>query len=61
MKGKITNFVIYFLASPMESTIHYMYQISSFNSINKERIELTRNGISLVNGMDNIKLNVQQG
>ena len=61
MKGKITNFVIYFFASPMESTMHHMYQISSFNSINKERIELTRNGISLVNGMDNIKLNVQQG
>ena len=61
MKGKITNFVIYFLASPTESTMHHMYQISSFNSINKERIELTRNGISLVNGMDNIKLNVQQG
>ena len=51
MKGKITNFVIYFLASPMENTMHHMYQISRFKSINKERIELTRNGISIVNGM----------
>jgi hypothetical protein len=58
MKEKITNFVIYFLASPMESTMHH---VSSFNSTNEERIEQTRNGISLVNGMDNIKLNVQQG
>lgn len=61
MKGKITNFVIYFLSSPMESTLHHMYQISSLNSTIKGRIELIRNGISLVNGMDNIKLNVQQG
>jgi len=61
MKGKITNFVINFLASPMEGTMHHMYQKSSFNSTNKERIKLTGNGNSLIIEMANTKINVQDG
>lgn len=45
----------------MKSTMHHMYQKSSFNSTNKERIELTGNGNSLIIEMANIKINVQDG
>jgi hypothetical protein len=59
MKGKITNFVASFLASPMDGTKPHMHQISNFKSTNKKPIELTSNGSSLINGTADIKINGQ--
>jgi hypothetical protein len=59
IKGKITNFVVTFLASPMDGTKPHMHQISNFKSTNKEPIELTSNGTSLINGTADIKINGQ--
>ena len=59
IKGKITNFVVTFLASPMDGTKPHMHQISNFKSTNKEPIELSTNGTSLINGTADIKINGQ--
>jgi len=59
MKGKITNFAVDFLASPMDGTKPHMHQISNFKSTNKKSIELTSNGTSLINGTADIKINGQ--
>ena len=59
IKGKITNFVVTFLASPMDGTKSHMHQISNFKSTNKEPIELSTNGTSLINGTADIKINGQ--
>ena len=59
IKGKITNFVANFLASPMDGTKPHMHQISNLKSTNKEPIELTSYGTSLINGTADIKINGQ--
>jgi hypothetical protein len=59
VKGKITNFVANFLASPMDGTKPHMHQISNFKSTNKKPIELTSSGSSLINGTADIKINGQ--
>ena len=59
VKGKITNFEVNFLASPMDGTKPHMHQISNFKSMNKKPIELTSNGTSLINGTADIKINGQ--
>ena len=59
IKGKITNFVANFLASPMDGTKPHMHQISNFKSTNKKPIEITSNGTSLINGTADIKINGQ--
>ncbi len=59
IKGKITNFEVNFLASPMDGTKPHMHQILNFKSTNKEPIELTSNGTSLINGTADIKINGQ--
>jgi hypothetical protein len=59
VKGKITNFVVNFLASPMDGTKPHMHQISNFKSTIKKPIELTGNGSLLVNGTADIKINGQ--
>ena len=59
MKGKITNFEVNFLASPMDGTKPHMHQISNLKSTNKKPIELTSNGTSLINGTADIKINGQ--
>jgi hypothetical protein len=59
VKGKITNFEVNFLASPMDGTKPHMHQISNFKSMNKKPIELTSNGTSIVNGTADIKINGQ--
>ena len=59
MKGKITNFVANFLASPMDGTKPHMHQISNFKSTNKKPIELTSNNSSSINGTADIKINGQ--
>jgi hypothetical protein len=59
IKGKITNFIANFLASPMDGTKPHMHQISNFKSTNNKPIELTTNGTSLINGAADIKINGQ--
>ena len=59
VKGKITNFEVNFLASPMDGTKPHMHQISNFKSTNKKPIELTSNGTALINGTADIKINGQ--
>ena len=59
VKGKITNFVANFLASPMDGTKPHMHQISNFKSTDKKPIELIGNGTSLINGTADIKINGQ--
>jgi hypothetical protein len=59
MKGKITNFAVDFLASPMDGTKPHMHQITNFKSANKKPIELTSSGSSLINGTADIKINGQ--
>lgn len=59
VKGKIANFVVNFLASPMDGTKSHMHQISNFKSTDKKPIELTSNGTSLVRGTADIKINGQ--
>ena len=59
MKGKITNFVANFLASPMDGTKPHMHQISNFKTTNKKIVELLNNGSSLMNGTADIKINGQ--
>jgi hypothetical protein len=59
VKGKITNFEVNFLASPMDGTKPHMHQISNFKSMNKKPNELTSNGTSLINGTADIKINGQ--
>jgi hypothetical protein len=59
IKGKITNFVANFLASPMDGTKPHMHQITNFKSANKKPIELTNGGSSSMNGTADIKINGQ--
>lgn len=59
VKGKITNFVANFLASPMDGNKPHMHQISNFKSTGKKPIELIGNGTSLINGTADIKINGQ--
>lgn len=59
VKGKITNFVANFLASPMDGNKPHMHQISNFKSTDKKPIELIGNGTSLINGTADIKINGQ--
>jgi hypothetical protein len=59
VKGKITNFVANFLASPMDGTKPHMHQISNFKSTDKKPIELIGNDTSLINGTADIKINGQ--
>ena len=59
VKGKITNFAVNFLASPMDGTKPHMHQISNFKSMNKKAIELTSKSTLLINGTADIKINGQ--
>ena len=43
----------------MDGTKPHMHQISNFKSTNKEPIELSTNGTSLINGTADIKINGQ--
>jgi len=59
LKGKIANFAVNFLASPMDGTKPHMHQISNFKSTNKKAIELTSNNSLLINGAADVKINGQ--
>jgi len=59
LKGKIANFVVNFLASPMDGTKPHMHQISNFKSTNKKAIELSSNNSLLINGTAEVKINGQ--
>ena len=59
MKGKITNFVANFLASPMDGTKPHMHQISNSKSTDKRPNELIGKKTSLINGTADIKINGQ--
>jgi hypothetical protein len=57
-KGKITNFVVNFLASPMDGSKGHIHQITNFRPDNNGKaIELTSDNSLSVNGTADIKVN----
>ena len=57
-KGKITNFVVNFLASPMDGSKGHIHQITNFKPDNNGKaIELTPDNSLSVNGTADIKVN----
>lgn len=59
-EGKITNFAVHFLASPMDGSKGHIHQITNFkpnNNNNGKAIELTPDNSLSVNGTADIKVN----
>lgn len=56
--GTITNFIAFFLASPMDGSIGHIHQITNFKD-NEEKgmIQLTSDNSLLINGTVDIKIN----